>query len=86
MANRLGVMYVIHNRKIWSSYSPGWRDYTGYEPHTSHIHISLSWNGARAHTSFWTGRVWPADYDTCRGLPETALVGADVWAALCQRR
>ena len=55
MAARLGIMYVIFNRKIWASYSPGWRNYTGADPHTSHIHISLSWNGARAHTSFWTG-------------------------------
>lgn len=66
MAARLGVMYVIYNRKIWSSYSPGWRDYTGADPHTSHIHISLSWNGARAHTSFWTGRTWPTDYGVCQ--------------------
>ena len=54
-----GIMYVIYNRKIWAAYSPGWRDYTGADPHTSHIHISLSWNGARAHTSFWTGRPGP---------------------------
>jgi hypothetical protein len=66
MASRLGIMYVIYNRKIWASYSPGWRDYTGYDPHTSHIHISLSWNGARAHTSFWTGRIWAEDYGVCQ--------------------
>ena len=66
MAARLGIMYVIYNRKIWASYSPGWRDYTGADPHTSHIHISLSWNGARAHTSFWTGRTWPLDYGSCQ--------------------
>ncbi len=66
MASRLGVMYVIYNRKIWSSYAPGWRTYTGYDPHTSHIHISLSWNGARAHTSFWTGRLWASDFGACQ--------------------
>jgi peptidoglycan hydrolase-like protein with peptidoglycan-binding domain len=65
MAFRLGVMYVIYDHKIWSGYSPGWRDYTGADPHTSHIHISLTWNGARAHTSFWTGRMWPTDVGTC---------------------
>jgi peptidoglycan hydrolase-like protein with peptidoglycan-binding domain len=66
MAARLGVMYVIYNHKIWAGYSPGWRDYTGADPHTSHVHISLTWNGARAHTSFWTGRVWSTDYGTCQ--------------------
>src|SRR5262249_4156300 len=66
MASRLGVMYIIYNRKIWASYSPGWRTYTGADPHTTHIHVSLSWNGARAHTSYWTGRVWPVDYGTCQ--------------------
>jgi peptidoglycan hydrolase-like protein with peptidoglycan-binding domain len=74
MAARLGVMYVIYNRKIWASYSPQWRDYTGADPHTTHIHISLSWNGARAHTSFWTDRIWPVDYGTCQvfsGQPAT---------------
>ncbi|HSS67825.1 MAG TPA: peptidoglycan-binding domain-containing protein [Nocardioidaceae bacterium] len=65
MASRLGVMYVIYNHKIWAAYSPGWRPYTGADPHTSHIHISLTWNGARAHTSFWTGRMWPTDVGTC---------------------
>ncbi len=68
MASRLGVMYVIYNRKSWSSYTGTWRDYTGYDPHTSHVHISLSWNGARAHTSFWTGRVWPTDVGSCQFL------------------
>jgi hypothetical protein len=66
MASRLGIMYVIYNHKIWSSYSPGWRKYTGADPHTSHIHISLSWNGARAHTSFWTGRLWAEDVGVCQ--------------------
>lgn len=65
MARRLGVMYVIYNRKIWSAYSPGWRDYTGSSPHTDHIHISLSWNGARGTTSFWRGRVSAVDLGTC---------------------
>jgi peptidoglycan hydrolase-like protein with peptidoglycan-binding domain len=66
MASRLGVMYVIYNRRSWSSYTGYWKEYTGYDPHTSHVHISLSWNGARAHTSFWTGRVWATDVGTCR--------------------
>jgi hypothetical protein len=66
MADRLGVMYLIYNKMMWSSYDRRWHAYTGSDPHTSHIHISLSWNGARAHTSFWTGRVWATDYGPCQ--------------------
>ncbi len=66
MARRLGIMYVIFNRKMWSAYSGTWHAYDGADPHTSHIHISLSWNGARAHTSFWTGRTWATDYGPCQ--------------------
>ncbi|MDT7572449.1 MAG: hypothetical protein QOE05_2623 [Actinomycetota bacterium] len=60
-ARRLGVQYVIWNHKIWSSYNSGagWRPYTGADPHTSHMHISLSWAGALKKTSYWTGAVSP---------------------------
>lgn len=71
MARRLGVMYVIYNRKMWSSYTGVWRDYSGYNPHTDHIHISLSWNGARGNVSFWTGRTWATDYGTCQVFTES---------------
>jgi hypothetical protein len=66
-ARRLGVMYVIYNRRIWSTYriQEGWRTYTGSDPHTSHIHLSFSWAGARGRTSFWTGRVARVDYGPC---------------------
>jgi hypothetical protein len=58
-ARRLGVMYVIWNKRIWGAYAAnqGWRTYNGSNPHTDHVHISLSWAGARGTTSFWTGRV-----------------------------
>lgn len=59
MARRLGIQYVIWNRKIWGSYaaSSGWRTYRGDSPHTDHVHISFTWAGARRKTSFWTGKV-----------------------------
>ena len=65
MARRLGVMYVIFNKQMWRAYDPGWSAYRGASPHTDHIHISLTWNGARGHTSFWTGHTWAHDYGTC---------------------
>jgi hypothetical protein len=60
-ARRLGIMYVIWNHKIWSAAqaSAGWRTYTGADPHTGHMHISLSWAGALKKTSYWTGAVSP---------------------------
>ena len=59
MARRLGIQYVIWNRKIWGAYSAdsGWRKYTGSNPHTDHVHFSFTWAGARKKTSFWTGKV-----------------------------
>lgn len=79
-ARRLGVMYVIWNAKSWSFYraDQGWLPYTGANPHTDHIHVSLSWNGALKRTSFWTGQVAPHDYGPCRpgpGVPAPAYSG-----------
>jgi putative cell wall-binding protein/peptidoglycan hydrolase-like protein with peptidoglycan-binding domain len=55
-ARRVGVMYVIWNKRIWSVYSTaGWRTYTGPVPHTDHVHLSFSWDGAMARTSWWDG-------------------------------
>lgn len=57
MARRLGVMYIIFNRRMWRAYSPrGWAPYTGTNPHSDHIHISLSLDGQTGRTSYWTGR------------------------------
>lgn len=57
VARRLGVMYVIWDRKSWRAYAPerGWTPYTGASPHTDHIHLSLTWDGAMKRTSWWTG-------------------------------
>jgi hypothetical protein len=78
IARRLGVMYLIWNNRIWSAYraDEGWRPYSDCtdhpEPsadsrcHRNHIHFSLSWEGARGVTSYWTGRVAKPDYGPCR--------------------
>ena len=56
MARRLGVMYVIWNRRIFRMYRPseGWTPYTGSSAHTDHVHISLTRRGGDKRTSFWT--------------------------------
>ncbi|MCW2831024.1 MAG: hypothetical protein JWP31_1716 [Aeromicrobium sp.] len=63
-ARRLGIMYVIYNEKIWAVYNTegGWRASSG---HTDHVHVSMSWNGARGNVSFWTGKISPVDYGPC---------------------
>ena len=61
MARRLGIMYVIWNRQTWKAYAAdkGWQAYTGSSPHTDHVHFSLSWDGARALTSWYSANRVP---------------------------
>jgi hypothetical protein len=67
MARRLGIMYVIWNRRMWTSWDHRWDVYcvprngtcrdpdsgTAVHPHRDHMHISFSRRGARKNTSFW---------------------------------
>src|SRR4051794_16783542 len=76
MARRLGVMYLIFNNRMWGSWDGQWHDYNGCSKRTSraddnachrtHVHISLSWDGAMGRTSYWTKRVPRTDYGPCR--------------------
>lgn len=68
MARRFGVQSIIWNRYSWYLYKPGaWYPYTGASPHTDHLHISFSWDGAMGRTSWWDGTPITAhDYGTCR--------------------
>lgn len=52
-SRELGVQLVIYRRKVWSGRYPnsGWRNYTGSNPHTDHLHVELSWNAARTLTT-----------------------------------
>jgi hypothetical protein len=82
MARRLGVEYVIWNNRVWRAYDParGWTEYDGCLAkkkhkkkfdnacHRTHVHISLSWDGAYQRTSYFGGfvacptstQLWPA--------------------------
>ncbi|HEX6878474.1 MAG TPA: hypothetical protein VF165_22645, partial [Nocardioidaceae bacterium] len=73
MARRLGIQYMIWNRRIWGSYAAGsgWRKYTGSNPHTDHVHFSLSWAGARKKTSFWSPRNFPNSSGNAPTPPRT---------------
>jgi hypothetical protein len=75
-ARRLGVMYLIYENQIWGPWDGKWEPYNNcaktpqaaYDNgcHRTHLHISLTWNGAMGRTSFWTGKVTPTDYGPCR--------------------
>jgi hypothetical protein len=76
MARRLGVMYIIFNNRMWGAWDGRWEEYNGCATrrsraddnacHRTHVHISLSWNGAMGRTSYWTKRVAPTDFGPCR--------------------
>jgi hypothetical protein len=76
MARRLGVMYLIYNNRMWGAWDGRWEQYNNcaHLPqrvndnacHRTHMHISLSWNGAMGRTSYWTKRVAPTDFGPCR--------------------
>jgi hypothetical protein len=76
MARRLGVMYLIYDNRMWGAWDGRWEQYDNcahlparsYDNscHRTHLHISLSWNGAMGRTSYWTKRVAPTDFGPCR--------------------
>jgi hypothetical protein len=76
MARRLGVMYLIYDNRMWGAWDGRWEEYNNCSHlpqrsddnacHRTHMHISLTWNGAMARTSYWTGRVPLTDYGPCR--------------------
>ena len=63
------IMYIIFNKRIWRAYGdPGWGSYSGTNPHTDHIHISLSYDGSTGRTSFWSGK--PLEKPCATGVPD----------------
>lgn len=75
-ARRLGVMYLVYDNQIWGSWDHAWKPYdncanqpgSAYDNscHRTHIHISLSWEGANKRTSYWTGKPVGTDYGPCK--------------------
>src|SRR4029453_1637284 len=57
--NAFGTKYVIWQRRIWMANS-GWRAYSGTNPHTNHVHISLnSTSGASFISGSTLGGILP---------------------------
>ncbi|MCW2810109.1 MAG: hypothetical protein JWP61_567 [Friedmanniella sp.] len=76
-ARRLGVMTVVWNGRQWvaGQAGRGWQpflDCAGHPEkasdgrcHRTSLHVSLSWAGANAKTSFWSKKVAANDYGPC---------------------
>lgn len=79
-ARRLGVMYVIWNQQVWKAYDPsaGWQPYTGADPHTNHVHLSLTFSGAARETSWWTRTTDPLRGHWIALGAERSVLGGDV--------
>jgi hypothetical protein len=76
MFRRLGLMYVIWNKRIWGTWSKQWKPYSCSgvtDCHVNHIHFSFDWAGAREKTSYWTGSVAGTSEPP---LPKLSAVGA----------
>ncbi|MEV0343876.1 glucosaminidase domain-containing protein [Nocardia sp. NPDC050713] len=58
-AVELQVAYIIWNRQQWNWQlrHKGWRPYGGSSPHTNHIHVDLSVEGARTCSPLFNGPV-----------------------------
>jgi hypothetical protein len=62
MFRRLGLMYIIWNKRIWGAWSQRWEPYACSGPtlcHVNHMHFSFGWAGAEEKTSYWTHKVSP---------------------------
>jgi uncharacterized protein YcbK (DUF882 family) len=58
-AVELQVAYLIwnHNQWSWARRAEGWRPYTLANKHIDHIHVDLSWEGARNQSPLFQGGV-----------------------------
>ncbi len=54
-ARRIGIMYIIWNRRMFRMYDTdrGWARYSGPSAHTDHVHFSLTRAGGAGRVSYW---------------------------------
>lgn len=57
----LQIQEVIWQKRIWTSRSMQWNDFTGKNPHIDHVHIGQSWFGARHPEIVQTFRDMPTN-------------------------
>jgi hypothetical protein len=62
MLRRLGIMYIIWNKRMWGAWDQRWQPYACHGAtacHVDHMHFSFGWAGAEAKTSWFSGKVSP---------------------------
>lgn len=72
-ANDPRVKYIISNRRIWnpSRDKPGvWRPYSGSNPHTLHIHVSIHSHARGSTAAWWTPLLRPLKEDPFMALSD----------------
>lgn len=82
------VKYVISNARIWNpSIAPGWRTYSGANPHTSHAHVSIH-GRAREDSAPWWDAPPPPVHPPFRGSLRRGVTGDHVrqWQAQMRAR
>jgi hypothetical protein len=54
-ARRIGMMYIIWNRRMFRMYDVdrGWAPYSGPSAHTDHVHFSMTRAGGAGRVSYW---------------------------------
>ncbi len=85
-ARRLGIMYLIWDSRMWRGYdmAKGFNEYRSclsawttpsYDTtcHRDHMHISMTWHGAAAQTSWYSGKA--VTQPTCRATGTVAVKG-----------
>lgn len=74
-AEAIGVQFVIWDRNSWgaSRSSPKLRAYGGPHPHTDHIHVELSPDGARRLTEWFSTNTPPAPESDTATVTASAL-------------
>ena len=77
---RAGLRYIIWDGRIWSSRTREWRPYSGASRHRDHVHVTFSWPGALAQTSFYQ---WLAGAPGPEPpAPFTGMTGAQIAVAV----
>ena len=78
VARRIGIMYMIWNHRMFRMYDVdrGWAPYSGSNPHTDHVHISLTRAGGAGRVS-WYNPIYgaPAGWTPARHRVRDTRVG-----------
>lgn len=71
------VKYIISNGRIWNpAVSPNWRKYSGSNPHTKHMHVSIHAT-ARNSRARWWARFMPKEIEVLSKEEHEAVMTAN---------